>query len=107
MFDFKSFSNKLEEKKVDIVEDRTTETYTYLCLWNLSSLEHIDLDKLTVESIIDAKRDLEESITYEDTDGMLFLDPNSPGFQVNALGYKLNAMERVERIRPTSPYRFI
>ena len=107
MFDFQSFSDKLEEKKVDIIEDRTSETYTYLCLWNLTQFADIDLEKLTVESIIDAKQDLDDSITYEDIDGLLFLDPNSPGFLINALGYKINAMERVERIRPTSPYRFI
>jgi len=107
MFDFQRFSDKLEETKLDIIEDRTSETYSYLCLWNLMSLEDIDLDKLTVDSVSDVKTELYESITYEDTDGNMYIDPNTPAFKVSAIGYKMNAMERVERIRPTSPYRFI
>lgn len=107
MLNFKLFSESVENKKVEIIEDRTAEAYTYLCLWNLTQLEEIDLDKLTVESVIDAKNELYESVTYEDEDGLMYLNPHSPAYKVSSLGYKLNAIERVERIRPTSPYRFI
>lgn len=107
MFEFKQFSDRVEKQKVEIIEDRTDEAYAYLCLWNLSSLGEIDLDKLTIESVSEAKSQLYDSVTYEDEDGMMFLDPHSPGYKVASLGHKINAVERVERIRPTSPYRFI
>lgn len=106
MFNFEKFSNEINQKKVEIVEDLSAEAYTYLCMWNLMDVEDIDFNKLTVDAIT-AAAELQESITHEDEAGLVYLDPNHSASLVNGFGHKMHALESMERLRVPSLHRFI
>ncbi|WP_028393950.1 hypothetical protein [Bacillus cihuensis] len=106
-FDFTKFNKVIEEKKIETVSDNFGENYTYMVIANRLSVSEIDFSLFDIEDITQAHNELEHAITDEQLDGEVYLDPNHPFTRVIALGNKISTLEKLPKVRPASPYRFL
>lgn len=105
--DFKRFSEKIEEKKVEIVEDTFSQNYVLMVMLNKLSISQINFESFEVEDIWDIYNGLEQAITDEDTNGEISLNPKHPYAQIMRLGYKISAFCDAPKERVPSPFMFL
>lgn len=105
-FDFSEFS-KIEEFKVEEVEDTQGKNYIYMLLQNYLSTKDIDFEAFTYDDLWDVFSEMDEVITNDDTDGNISVDPNHTYTRIWALSEKIVGMDKLPKLRPNSPYLFL
>lgn len=106
-FSFKKFDEIVSANKVDIVVDESTLTYLYMALFSQLEVEEIDFDRITFSGIENARDGISESITHEDEEGNILLDPHHTMFRVLALSYKIFGFEEAPKQAVPSSFRFL
>lgn len=107
LFNFNRFTDKLNECKRDIVSNEQGKSYLYLAGLNLLDVESINFDAFTSTDMISILGTIEESLTYEDDEGAVYLDPYHPYGQIYALDYTMNELEETPKNRLPSSFRFL
>lgn len=107
MFNFELFTEKIEKRKTEVVPDHQSESYLYQALINKYGAEDINCEMFTQHDVQSLLNTLEESVTMEDEDGIVYLHPFSSFGQMYSLGYKLNELEEAPRHRLPTSFRFL
>ena len=107
MFDFKMFTEKIDKRKTEVVPDGQSESYLYQAIINKYEAKDINCEKFNQNDVVALISSLEESVTMEDEDGLVYLDPHSSFGHIYSLGYKLNELEEAPRHRLPTSFRFL
>jgi hypothetical protein len=105
--DFEHFNQVIEEKKVDIVQDKYQQNYVLMVLVNSLNIFEIGFDSFELKDIWDIYNHLEEAITDESMNGEVALDPKHPYTRMIQFGYKISEFEVVPKERVPSPFMFL
>lgn len=106
-FDFGHFTQIVEEKKVEVLHQRKEENYVLMVIQNRLPISDIDWSAFERPHIADVMESLEEAITDETDDGEISLDPNHHYTKMLMLSRKVQGLEDVHKVRPTSPFPFL
>lgn len=107
MTDFNILTEKLLEKSVDSIPDKSSLVQLYSATFNFEGVGGIDFATLDLEEILYFKENVYEIIREETEDGEIRLDENHPFAQLISLEYKTSHLVRLPMQRIPSPYRFI
>lgn len=107
MFDIKMFTEKIDKRKTEVIPDRQSESYLYQAIINQYDAKDINCEEFTQNDVEALISSFEESVTMEDEDGVVYLDPYSSFGHIYSLGYKLNELEAAPRHRLPSSFRFL
>lgn len=105
--DFDHFNNVIEEKKLDLVEDKYGENYVLMVAIHNLPISEINFEAFTCDDAIEVFSSIEEAITDENEDSEISLDPAHPYTQIVSLGLKFSRMEGYEKVMSPSPFLFI
>lgn len=105
-FDFSEFS-KIEDNKVEEVDNEQGKNYVYMLLQNYMSTKDIDFEIFTIDELWDVYNEMDEVITNDDEEGRISVDPNHTYTRLWALSEKIVGMDKLPKFRPSSPYLFL
>lgn len=107
LLNFDKFTQAIDKKKVEEVTNNSGKSYIYFLALEKLEVDRIDFSAFSLEDTTYVYTRIEESLTYEDEDGVLFVDPNHHFGEVINLIHKIDALEEAPRERVPSSFRFI